>query len=256
MPPIERHTLRTAVAKSSTWKELYRRLGYAGSPPGGSTRQRIRQAISSAGIDSSHLNGKTGPKTTWTDDDLRAAVLAATTWKQVTDGLGCNYATAKLNSERLGLDTSHFPLARLRKPPKVAAIVDRASPKRFGQAAESVAVAWYALHGYSVFVPACGIESSADLLAVRGDSMRRVQVKSGGRKASSGHVEVGISHGARSKSRARPYLAAEVDEFFVITSDFATYRIPREAVDAKKAIVLGPKYEKYRVDLTVAPVYL
>ncbi|HEX9888813.1 MAG TPA: HNH endonuclease signature motif containing protein [Nitriliruptorales bacterium] len=122
--------LRTAVAASTTYREVQRRLGLGS----GSSHVAIRVRIAELGIDDQHLRdaarkrrtqraharrqreaaaARPRDRRTWSDDDLRAAVASATNLNGVFKELGLSvggdqWLTMQDHVRRLGLDTTHW----------------------------------------------------------------------------------------------------------------------------------------------------
>jgi len=110
--------LRAAVAANSTRFGICAELGLR---PGGGTYAILRKHIARLGIDDTHLTavvesrrtGRTGPRRSWTDDDLRSAVAASTTLSEVQRRLGFEPSGGMhrfLNSHirRLAISKEHF----------------------------------------------------------------------------------------------------------------------------------------------------
>lgn len=241
MAPSE---IASAISHASSWSDVFTTLGYTGRP-GGNSLERIRRIANDLELDTTRLNNSPGPRTGWSDDDLRLAVKSESTWKAVAERLPTNHATARKHAARLSLDTSHLDAASHMNP-------HAADPEvlpdwhRLRQAAESMAVSWYALRGFDVFVPASGMETQADLIAVGTDGVLRVQVKTSTRRSGSGW-DVNFSRGHRSSLGRRVYTSEEVDEFFVATQDGSFFRIPHAAIPTQGNTVIGRKYSAFRV---------
>lgn len=104
--------LRAAVAESTSLFQVCRALAIT---PGSRTYALLRRHIGRLGLDDSHLPQIERPRRrrSWTDDELRKAVAACTTWSGLLRELGYapsggmhRYITAKVQS--LDIDSSHF----------------------------------------------------------------------------------------------------------------------------------------------------
>ena len=109
--------LRMAVIASTSIRQTVARLGYDSS---GEAWTAARAQIVALGLDTGHFTRpvateprrRPAVKRTWTDDDLRRAVAAATSILGVLRELGLKpggsvYPMIRRHIERLGLDTSH-----------------------------------------------------------------------------------------------------------------------------------------------------
>jgi hypothetical protein len=106
--------LRSAVAASQGYSETLARLGLA---PTAKLYSKVRRRIRALSIDRSHFVLKRGPRAQtqarWTDDQLRAAVTASTSYAAVLRILGLvpaggNYDRLQRRIRELELDTRHF----------------------------------------------------------------------------------------------------------------------------------------------------
>ena len=137
--------LRRAIAVATSWKDVLRAL--AMSPTNASSHRRVRQRAWELHLDTSHFvqkqegvrkdvpvvvegtpqerrakaseprittaNDRFGRPRRWTDDDLRLAVAASTSWAGVHRHIGIaiggsTYRRLQHHARELGLDTSHF----------------------------------------------------------------------------------------------------------------------------------------------------
>ncbi|GAA0284441.1 hypothetical protein GCM10010302_23220 [Streptomyces polychromogenes] len=108
--PYERNTLTTAVAESTGWADLMRRLGLKES---GGRRRTLQEKVALHGIDTSHF-AKQSPWRKYTDESIAAAVASSTTFREVAINLGARPATGTLShiGRRIvaaGIDIGHFP---------------------------------------------------------------------------------------------------------------------------------------------------
>ena len=129
--------LIAAVAASSTLTEVLARLGLS---KGGASLSTVRRRMLELGLDAPQILRQARSEKwmadpdddmahapisgRWTEDELRMAVVASTSMRQVMERLGYGgsggaWSTAKAQILELGLDTSHFSLRRPRlAPPK------------------------------------------------------------------------------------------------------------------------------------------
>jgi bacterioferritin-associated ferredoxin len=104
--------LREAVAASTSYKLVCRRLGLSGS---GGNKYHVRARARELALDVSHFGARTIERCT--DDEIRRAILASTSFVQVFAALGVKpggTANGKLRARirELGLETAHFRRAR------------------------------------------------------------------------------------------------------------------------------------------------
>jgi hypothetical protein len=112
--PWTEEQLRRAVAASQGYSETLASLGFA---PTAKLYSKVRRRIRALSIDTSHFVLKRGPRgltqARGTDDQLRAAVTASTSYAAVLRMLGLvpaggNYDRLQRRIRELGLDTRHF----------------------------------------------------------------------------------------------------------------------------------------------------
>jgi len=194
---------------------------------------------------------------TYTDDQLRKAVVSATCWTQVMVALGkapgSGTQAVKAVAERLGLDTSHFGYRRNFKPVPAVKVPFGNDMKHGAQSGLSIAARWFLDRGYIVSVP---LEPAAyDLVTESDEGLKRVQVKTTRYVASSGryvakivrHVhDVSAPRNANGNRRAVSYGADLIDYFFIITPK-SSFLIPVEVVADLHAITLDEKYAAFAV---------
>jgi len=100
--------LRAAVASSTSYASLQTHLGLK---RGGGTHYDLKRRVADLGLDTSHfvqINSRP-----WTDDQLRAAVAASTSYPMTLQQLnvplsGSSEQKARRHARFLGLDTKHF----------------------------------------------------------------------------------------------------------------------------------------------------
>lgn len=245
---IDEQNLPDLVSASGSWSDLFEALGFQGRP-GSRTQARIRQAVREAGIDHSHFHVQRGPLLEWNEDDLRRSAAAASSWKDVQRDLRCSYRTARKYAEQWGIDVSHVEAAGHMRAPSTPPLDDGGlTPERLRYASESIAKSWYMLRGFDTFEPER--TSVVDLLILDAGEYRKVQVKTASRRAGS-NWNVGISKHLPGTDRKgfSFYDASEIDEFFIVALDGSMYRIPLLAVEHKRSVCLGRKYDGYRVSM-------
>lgn len=239
-------SFRLMYAESSTWAELYAKLGYVGNP-GGGTKQRIRNRVESLGLDRQRLYLPPGPSRTWKLEDLEGAIQTSPHWNSVVQKMGGRLAGLRQAALDAGLDTSHLDAAN-RQAPHQAHEADRGvTARRVRAAAEGLAQAWYTLRGYDVFVPAPGTDPHADLIVMDDQRPTKVQVKSTTRLEGTGWYS--SFHRSSGRGKTKPYTADEVDEFFLVTLSGLMYRLPFDLIPPNGKTVIGAKYEALRVEM-------
>lgn len=205
-------------------------------------------------VEVAHLNQlRPGPRPKWTDVELAQAVRESMSWREVQSRLQSGYGTPQRRAQELRLDVAHLSDANHLLEPTCPPLDAFRSPKRFHVAAESLASAWYAMHGFDVFVPA-GQGNVVDLVAVSPDGTpRKVQVKSSQRPVGTGWVMAPTRTPTRTQRAPSAYLAEQVDEFFFVAGDLTMYRFPFSLVADKARVSVGRKYHKYQVAFDVTP---
>ncbi|KUJ64963.1 HNH endonuclease [Streptomyces albus subsp. albus] len=114
--PYTYERLAAAVAESTTWAELMRRLGFK---PTGGRRRSLQRAVADLCIDTGHFVRRS-PWRTYSDEAIAAAVAASSTMREVVDKLGARPAAGTMSHIRrriaaADIDVSHFP--GMRRPP-------------------------------------------------------------------------------------------------------------------------------------------
>ncbi|MER5306209.1 HNH endonuclease signature motif containing protein [Streptomyces sp. NPDC002773] len=105
-----RERLDIAVAESTGWADLMRRLGVTES---GGRRRTLQSKVAGYEIDTSHFKHRS-PWRKYTDSAIAEAVATSTTLREVVQKLGVPPATGTLSHIRrritaAGIDVSHFP---------------------------------------------------------------------------------------------------------------------------------------------------
>lgn len=247
---ISDEVLRNAVAQGGSWSDVVRAVTGL-QKAGGRTRARVKDRAAALGLDTSALieSVRPGPKQRWSDDELRRLVPAATSWRHLGELLGVTVgATIKSRASVLEIDVAHLEAANHMAPPITAPLPSGARDEAaLRVAAESLAAAWYTLHGFNVFEPRAGAVA-VDLLVESEGVVRRVQVKSTTQRQSNGSWQLQtVCFQGQGRNRSRAYAVGEIDEVFAVTAAGDMFALPAEVVVGRRAIRLGEKYEKYRV---------
>lgn len=237
--------LRRAVAAERSWRGTARALGLEGTSSG--SIRGLKLHAKRLHLDTSHFTHQRR----WSDHQLREALVGAATWSDVLRALELtDRADTRLrvkgHAVRMGLDISH--LARRRFDSRAAELRD-SQPKvtLLWAAAESIAIAWFAVRAVAVALPAQ--PCAYDLLVTLPSGVQRVQVKSTTHRGRYGTwtVALGQRPYALDKTASRsPYDPDTIDYFFVVDGDGALYLIPSPVVAGRIAINVGA-YEAYRV---------
>lgn len=236
--------LERAVVSETTWKGVARALGLA---PSGYVR--LRRRAKQLKLDVSHFTGKRR----WSDYDLRRVVNESASWSEVLERLDLSDTSEtrlriKGHARRIGLDITALDGHVQLTSTDLEAISASPSPERLRVAAESLAIAWFTLNGYSVTVPA--EPSQFDLLLISQDRrVHRVQVKSSTsvRTQSTWQVGIGRRPYVLDKSAGvAPYDPGTVDLFFIVVGSGDVYLIPAPVVQGMTRINVGA-YATYRV---------
>lgn len=237
--------LRCAIVVAESWADLAALLGY--EKIGGSTKQRIRVRAYALELDLSRLNRSPGPQRRWSDDELAGAIARSSSWAEASRKLGlATGSSLPMHAKRLGLEVSHLDAAHRGLPPEVEPVAVSYTPNALRNAAETLAISWYTLHGYVVYTPPAG-NPIVDLLVEHGESLRRVQVKSTTYRSPNGRWVLQTRRSAGGGMAKVGYTSAEVDEVFAVASDGRFWLIPTDAIENMAQVVLGSKYDKYQV---------
>lgn len=194
---------------------------------------------------------------TYSDDQLREAVVSSTSWTEVLSALGkkpgSSYRCVQAVAERLDLDTSHFHYKRNFKPVQSDPLPFSNLPVRGSRSGLSIAAQWFLDRGYAVSIP---LEPAAyDLIAESDNGLMRIQVKTGNHITKNGRCQVNISrlvyesgrpNNANGPRRSAAYDSDSIDYFFIVTPD-KMYLIPITVVEGMVALVLDSKYSSFAV---------
>ena len=196
-------------------------------------------------LDTSHFRGKR----TWSEAQLRRAVIDAKSWDELLTTLGVarddwdGRTRAKAQAVRLGLDLSHLENYAGNSRGLAEAKPDL---KYLRDAATSIAASWFALCGFTAAIP---VEPTVyDLLASMPDGIKRIQVKTTTHFSRDGWmVVVGRRpYSVGNRERLVPYDPELIDLFFIMDGDLTMYLIPSRVIAGRVAILLRT-YEKYIV---------
>jgi hypothetical protein len=128
----------------------------------------------------------------------------------------------------------------------------RSNPRLQGDTGEAIAAGWLVRSGYGVWLP-FGHSPDIDLIAQRGESLIRVQVKTS-TVFRNGRWEVTLCTrgGNQSWSGVSKRLdQSRYDFLFVVVADWRCWFIPSGEIDAGSCILVGgPKYARFEMDPT------
>jgi hypothetical protein len=235
--------LMDAVADSSNWRNVMRKLGLNASSAG--AIRIVRRDVERLGLDTSHFRGKR----IWSDAQLRHAVINSQSWDELlatlglAPGSGDGRVRVKAHAIRLGLDLSHLenPVGNSSGHAEV-----KPDLRYLRDAATSLAASWFSLCGLSVALPA--EPTVYDLLVVMPEGIKRVQVKTTTYYSKDGWtVVVGRRpYSIGNRERRIPYDPESIDWFFIVDGDLTIYLIPSRVIAGRVAILLHT-YTKYVV---------
>ena len=235
--------LMDAVAASANWRNVMRALGLNANSAG--AIRIVRRDVIRLGLDTSHFRGKR----TWSDAQLRRAVMEAQSWDELLTTLGLASQSSQLRVQvkahamRLGL-----ALAHLEDPDATSPGLAEVKPdlRYLRDAATSMAASWFSLCGFNVAIP---LEPTVyDLLVAMPEGIRRVQVKTTTCFGKDGWtVVVGRRpYSVGNRERLVPYDPESIDWFFIVDGDLTIYLIPSRVIAGRVAILLHT-YTKYVV---------
>lgn len=205
----------------------------------------VRRHADRLGLDTSHFRGKRS----WSDAQLRRAVIDAQSWNELLTALGLAPASGdgrtrvKAHAMRLGLDLTHLenPVANSSGPAEL-----KPDLQYLRDAASSIAASWFSLCGFNVAIP---VEPTVyDLLVTMPEGINRVQVKTTTYYSKDGWmVPVGRrSYSVGNRERAVPYDPELIDWFLIVDGDLTIYLIPSRVIAGRVRILLRA-YTKYVV---------
>jgi len=235
--------LKDVVAGATNWRDVMRALGLRDNSAG--VIRIVKRHVASLGLDTSHFRGKRS----WSDAQLRRAVIDAQSWDEllVTLGLaprsGDGRVRVKAHAMRLRLDLTHLEdsTANSAGPAEV-----KPDLRYLRDAATSIATSWFSLCGYNVAIP---LEPTVyDLLVSMPTGIKRVQVKTTTCFSKDGWTVV-VSrrpYSIGNRERRIPYDPDLIDWFFIMDGDLTIYLIPSRVIAGRVAILLHT-YTKYIV---------
>lgn len=235
--------LKDAVAASTNWRDVMRAIGLGANSAG--AIRIVKRHVDRLGLDTSHFRGKR----TWSDAQLRRAVISSHTWDELLASLGLapesgnGRTRVKAHAMRLGLDLTH-----LKTLIKNSANPAEAKPdlKHLRDAATSIAASWFSLCGFNSALP---LEPTLyDLLVSMPEGIKRVQVKTTTSNTKDGWmVTVGRRpYSVGNRERLIPYDPELIDWFFIVDGNLAIYLIPSRVIAGRVRILLRT-YTKYIV---------
>lgn len=243
MPSPERRSwtdddLAAAVRAAQSWRGVLRNLGlYPGGP-----NYILKREAQRLGLDTSHFGS--GPR--WTDEQLKAALATAASWRQLLSALGLRPESRRAREKvrdraaQLNLNLGHLTSPHVGETDPPGRWELAPDTRYLRNAAVSIAQAWLLLRGLWPAVPA--EPRPYDLLAEGPKGLKRIQVKTTTRTADKGSSPVGIGRhaggGDRHEQRV-PYRPEDVDLFMIIDGDLSIYVVPLAAVAGRLVICLG-----------------
>lgn len=235
--------LKDAVATAANWRDVLRALGLRADSAG--AVRIMKRHVVRLGLDTSHFRGKRS----WSDAQLRHAVIDSQSWDEVltmlglTPGNGDGRIRIKAHAIRLGLDLAHLKSPIVNDP---GAAEVKPDLRHLRDAAASIAASWFSLCGFNVAFP---LEPAVyDLLVSTPEGIRRVQVKTTTCFSKDGWT-VPVSrrpYSIGNRERRVPYDPELIDWFFIIDGDLNIYLIPSRVIAGRIAILLHT-YTKYVV---------
>lgn len=227
--------LKDAVAASANWRNVMRTLGLNANSAG--AIRTVRRHVARLGLDTSHFRGKR----TWSDAQLRRAVVDAQSWDELLTTLclaprsGGERLRIKAHAVRLGLSLTHLEDSS-GDLPRVAEV--KPDLRYLRDAATSIAASWFSLCGFNVAIP---LEPAVyDLLVAMPEGIKRVQVKTTTCYGKDGWT-VGVGrrpHSIGNRERRIPYDPELIDWFFIVDGDLTIYLIPSRVIAGRVGIVL------------------
>jgi hypothetical protein len=227
--------LAEAVKASGSWRGVMRELGLNSTSAG--AIRIVRGHATRLALDTSHFRGKRS----WSDSQLRRAVLDARSWDDALAALGLSTNSGnaqthiKSHAIRLGLDFSHFEsVIPIRSEPSAL----KPDLKHLREAGPSIAASWFTLCGCSVLFP---IEPATyDLAVSMPDGLKRVQVKTTTSNGANGW-QVGVArrpYSVGNTARRVPYDPEVIDLFFIVDGDLMMYLLPSRVIAGRTAVLL------------------
>jgi len=123
-----------------------------------------------------------------------------------------------------------------------------ANPRKQGNAGLGIAIAYLSRIGVEVAIPLTDTQRY-DLIIVHDEGMERVQVKTTtvkqGRNYYARLTTIGGNH---TQVKVRKFEPTDYEWLFVVCGDATAYMIPTQAITARTGLVLGRRYEHYRLE--------
>jgi len=118
-----------------------------------------------------------------------------------------------------------------------------------GDIGVACAIRWFTVNGYVVCIPVSEHQDFDLVVVGEAGVPQKVQVKTTrGLEGSNFEVQLSTCGGNRSNgTKVKPFTACTADLLFVVTDSGDEYLIPRSVITATRCIVLGEKYQSYRV---------
>jgi hypothetical protein len=235
--------LKDAVTVATNWRDVMRALGLRADSAG--AIRIVKRHVIGLGLDTSHFRGKR----TWSETQLRRAVIDAQSWDELLMRLGLaprspdGRIRVKAHAVRLRLDLTHLEDSAPNSPGPTEVKPDL---RYLRDAATSIAASWFSLCGFNVAVP---LEPAVyDLLVSMPTGIKRVQVKTTTCFSADGWtVTVGRRpYSIGNTERLLPYDPELVDWFFIMDGDLAIYLIPTQVI-AGRVVILLHTYTRYIV---------
>jgi hypothetical protein len=235
--------LKDVIATAGNWRDVMRALGLRADSAG--AIRIMKRHVVRLGLDTSHFRGKRS----WSDAQLRRAVVDAQSWDELlttlglAPGSGDGRTRVKAHAIRLRLDLTHLETPTTPTPGSAEA---RPDLRYLRDAAPSIAASWFSLCGFNVAIP---VEPTVyDLLVSTPGGIQRVQVKTTTCCSKDGWTVV-VSrrpYSIGNRERRVPYDPELIDWFFILDGDLTMYLIPSQVI-AGRVVILLHTYTKYIV---------
>jgi hypothetical protein len=130
--------------------------------------------------------------------------------------------------------------------------------KKQGDIGMGVAIGWYTSNGFTVCIPLTDSQNYDLVVDSQLGQLRRIQVRTTSNVRPSGGYEATllVSGGNRSGEGKKKSCVDmfDIDDFFFVCGNGDIYIIPRaELLQNKRGIVLGLKYERFRIHMGAVP---
>ncbi len=125
-------------------------------------------------------------------------------------------------------------------------MIKRESKAQQGNVGLALAIAYFVAEGYTVSIPLNDCQKY-DLIVENG-KLNKVQVKTSAYKQNdSWRVELRTTSANTKTYTSRPFESNEVDILFIVCDDGTRYNIPMADFELKSSLLLGKKYDSYKV---------